>query len=349
MKGGISLDKKKQHKIFSEAEQEFFQTYHLINKGHHIFILNESMEIIYPTTRIETHHEKTNSNVIFHKTFSQLIQACIVDGIVPYLFTKIKCFSLIQEEYDGSIEQAYIDGNHYIILSIRESEKTVICETHLESFHAQLLLGQLASGYVHEIRNPLTSIKGFIQLLQAGIKQEEQYYKVMIAEIDKIEYITNQLLQIGKPVSNEAIQLEPIASMIDDVVHLFQMNMAMRKISFHLAINERIHIKCNRMQVKQALINLIKNAAEAMDYEGNIHIVDQYIYPDTYELKITDEGPGISKQIIERLGEPFISTKQKGTGLGLMLSKEMIEKNNGTLEIKKNVNRGTCVQILFSL
>ncbi|PAV29586.1 PAS domain-containing sensor histidine kinase [Virgibacillus profundi] len=205
--------------------------------------------------------------------------------------------------------------------------------------------GQLAAGVAHEIRNPLTSLKGFLQLLQAGVNRKEEYYKIMIEEIDKIEAITSELLFIAKPLTDNR-NIESVTSMFDDVVALLNSQAKLKNIN--LIKNESIDgvIYCNRSQIKQVLINLIKNAIEAMVEPGNITLEFQQCESHV-EINIIDEGPGIPEEIIHKLGEPFFTTKQSGTGLGIMITKQILERHDGSLEIVNNDGQGSTFRIIF--
>lgn len=309
----------------------------------YIYIVDDMDHIVHPIDHEDDHCYTT----IFHDDFCQKLNQFKNSSQSHCSFQKLTCFQNDDELYDGLLERISINHQYLLIICLYKGSYLNICKEQMEQFHSQLLIGQLASGYVHEIRNPLTSIKGFIQLLQAGIKQEEQYYKVMIAEIDKIEYITNQLLQIGKPINRQTKHEECFISMLEEVIKLFHMNMNMRNIHFHIELEQPISILCNRMQIKQALINLVKNAAEAMEYQGNIYFTGHLHVDGYYIFQIKDEGPGIPKEIVDHIGKPVVSTKQKGTGLGLKLTKEMIEKNNGEMTITQNSEQGTCITIKF--
>ncbi|MUV39860.1 Histidine kinase [Lentibacillus sp. JNUCC-1] len=207
--------------------------------------------------------------------------------------------------------------------------------------------GQLAAGIAHEIRNPLTSLKGFVQLLQGGLIQKDAYYKIMLDEIDKMESITSELLFISKPLSND-FQIESLNDMVNDVMYLLRAQGKIRNISLNWEETEDHLINCNRSQIKQVLINLIKNAIEAMEQKGTIHI-QTYKAEESVYIDIIDEGPGIPEEIIHKLTEPFFTTKESGTGLGLMITHQILQKHNGTLKVLSNEKKGSTFQIILPL
>ncbi|MBY7143571.1 PAS domain S-box protein [Virgibacillus sp. NKC19-3] len=209
------------------------------------------------------------------------------------------------------------------------------------------IAGQLAAGIAHEIRNPLTSLKGFLQLMQAGVKGNEQYYKIMLDEIDKMESITSELLFISKPLT-ESMRNESLEEMIHDVILLLSTQANVKGINIEYDDTYKGSIYCDRSQIKQVLINLVKNAIEAMVDGGTIKLITTSTKTQVI-LSIRDEGLGIPDEIIHKLGEPFFTTKQNGTGLGLMISKQILNHHDAILKIEQNEYKGSTFHIFFPL
>ncbi|GAA0298000.1 two-component system sporulation sensor kinase A [Gracilibacillus halotolerans] len=205
------------------------------------------------------------------------------------------------------------------------------------------IAGQLAAGIAHEIRNPLTSLKGFIQLLQAGINNKDAYYKIMMEELEKINTITSELLFISKPMTDEKDE-EFMSIMLSDVVTLLNTQANLYNIDIQLDILEEVKVYCDKSQLKQVFINLIKNAIEEMDSGGKIEIIVDAKDERSF-VHIRDEGPGIPHHLIHKLKEPFFTTKKNGTGLGLMISNQIIESHRGKLSIKSDIGRGSVFTI----
>lgn len=265
---------------------------------------------------------------------------------------KVECFTLNLLHKDGqklSTECRFCklveDNKIYYISIIKDMTDQKETEIMLVRSEKMSIAGQLAAGIAHEIRNPLTSIKGFLQLLQAGIDRKDEYYKIMIDEITKMEKITTELLYISKPLTDQK-QMVPVQEMISDVVSLLETQARLKNIE--ICVQESISdlIYCDKSQIKQVLINIVKNAIEAMDQPGNIHI-NVITSEHTTSIKITDEGPGISAEVLHKLGEPFFTTKKDGTGLGLMISKQIMNEHKGTLEIISNESKGSTFILNF--
>ncbi|MFC4023053.1 ATP-binding protein [Oceanobacillus longus] len=247
---------------------------------------------------------------------------------------------------DCKFEQ-YVDGTDtYILAYLKDITYKKETEEMMVRSEKMTIAGQLAAGIAHEIRNPLTSLKGFLQLLQAGVSHKEEYFHVMIDEIDKIEAITSELLFISKPLT-ENRRKESVEQMIEDVIVLLQPQAKLKNID--LVVQQPIHgeIYCDRSQIKQVLINLVKNAIEAMHTVGKITLSVNCNH-ESVDVSIADEGNGIPDDILHKLGEPFFTTKQSGTGLGLLISKQILDSHNATLKIKQNKIKGSTFQLVFS-
>lgn len=205
--------------------------------------------------------------------------------------------------------------------------------------------GQLAASLVHEIRNPLTSLKGFLQLLQAGAQHKEEYFNVMIEEVEKIESITSELLFISKPLTDKRSK-ETITSMMQDVGMLLQSQANQKNIQIILESNTNAAILCDRSQIKQVLINLVKNAIEAMDQPGKI-VVKVKEVDDKIKISVIDEGSGLPEEILHRLGEAFFTTKSSGTGLGLLITKKILSNHDADFYMYNNKGKGSTFEIIF--
>lgn len=239
-----------------------------------------------------------------------------------------------------------LDDNFYFLAYLKDITYKKETEEMMVRSEKMSIAGQLAAGIAHEIRNPLTSLKGFLQLLQAGVSHKEEYFHVMIDEINKIESITSELLFISKPLA-ENRRKESIQAMISEVFILLQAQAKMKNIEL---IKKAIQgeIVCDRSQIKQVLINLVKNAIEAMDEGGKVTVsVD--CKQESVDILIADEGNGIPADILHKIGEPFFTTKQSGTGLGLLITKQILESHEATLHIKQNTRKGSIFELVFPI
>lgn len=207
------------------------------------------------------------------------------------------------------------------------------------------VVGELAAGIAHEIRNPMTALKGFIQLLQGSIKEDHSlYFNVITSELKRIESIITEFLILAKP---QAVRFEQknIIKIMKDTIDLLNAQAILVNVQIYLEYENVPDIYCEPNQLKQVFINILKNAIEVMPNGGNIFVSIHRKNDKWVQIAIQDEGPGISKDKLKRLGEPFYTTKDRGTGLGLMVSYKIIEEHKGKVKVKSKVGHGTTFYI----
>ncbi|MBP1153824.1 MULTISPECIES: PAS domain-containing sensor histidine kinase [unclassified Paenibacillus] len=233
-----------------------------------------------------------------------------------------------------------ITGICMIGRDISEHKKT---EEHLRNSEKLAVAGQLAAGVAHEIRNPLTSLKGFTQFLKSGAKYKDQYLDIMISELERIDDIIGELLMLARPPS-AVFQNNPISPILTHVISLLEPGAHLNNVQFTTYLAPDLPmIYCEENQLKQVFINILKNAIEAMPRGGNVDITAGINSHGELSLTFRDEGEGIPAELVKRLGEPFYTTKAGGSGLGLMVSQKIITEHNGRLSIESTPGQGTIV------
>ncbi|MGE7781258.1 ATP-binding protein [Peribacillus sp. NPDC097264] len=257
---------------------------------------------------------------------------------------------------EAFVKLVYDDGGEFIgtagILSeINErkhaEEKLVSLNEHLAITSSKLsTAAQLAAGIAHEVRNPMTSILGFVKLIKDGSENKQEYYDIIFSEINRIEQILNELLLLSKPSKTEFSE-KNLIGICNHVLTLLETNAVLNNIQIHKNFDEDpILIYCDENQIKQVLINLIKNAIESMANGGNIFV---NIQEKDHEVSIgiLDEGEGIPEHSIQKIGEPFFTTKSSGTGLGLSVCFKIIENHGGKVFITSERAKGTKIVCIF--
>jgi len=210
------------------------------------------------------------------------------------------------------------------------------------------LVGELAAGIAHEIRNPLTSLKGFIQLLYPSLQENRLYADIMLSELERINFIVSELLVLSKP---QNLQVKPISLVIllQNLLALLASEANLKNIRFQASFGKCPDIAGEENQLKQVFINIIKNSIEAISTGGDIRISTRTLPNRQVLVRIADNGCGVSEEFLSKLGEPFFTTKEKGTGLGLMISSKIIKDHNGTFQITSKKNKGTVVKITLPI
>lgn len=235
----------------------------------------------------------------------------------------------------------------FISRDITEKRKV---EEYIKNYEKLTVLGELAAGVAHEIRNPLTSIKGFFKLLTEKNRDEEDqtYQNVIIDELSRIEQIVNEFMALARPQAIHLKERTNLVQLVKDTVILLNPEAALRDVRIETAFDaEESLIECERNQMKQVFINVMKNAIEAMSDGGTLKIRGCGIDGALYKLTFEDNGAGIDEKRLKKLGTPFFTTKEKGIGLGLTISNKIITEHNGEFKMESEVGKGTKVTVLL--
>ncbi|GIU49647.1 MULTISPECIES: sensor histidine kinase [Shewanella] len=215
-------------------------------------------------------------------------------------------------------------------------------------------LGELTAGIAHEINNPTAVILGNMELMKyelgpnANVVEEE--IELVIQQVGRISTIIRSLLQYSRPGEfNAPLEMHQVESMIEEVLVLVRHSIEKQKVELIQQINTTAEVQVNRPQVIQVLINLVVNAAHAIESKGRIWIrADDWIESGKIvgvKVEVEDEGVGIAPERLSRIFDPFYTTRKDGTGLGLSLSYGIIKRIGGTIEVKSTLGKGTVFTI----
>lgn len=207
--------------------------------------------------------------------------------------------------------------------------------------------GQIAAAVAHEIRNPLTSLKGFIKLLRQQTGIPHRYFAIMETELERINGIAQEMLYLGKPHIADC-KVHSMPAIIRQVTALMESQAHMMNVSIEEIYSQIPQVYGDENQLKQVLINLIKNAVEAMPDGGTVTVETDEADGQAV-IRITDQGTGIPEELIGKIGNPFFTTKNSGTGLGLMVCRNIIKEHRGSMEVHSTAGAGTTFIILLPL
>jgi signal transduction histidine kinase len=240
--------------------------------------------------------------------------------------------------------------------------RTIIQEHHRQHLKQQATLdklthfGQLAQELAHEIKQPLTAMNARAYTLQKTLSSGTDAYKdaaVIRTEIKRLDRIVKDFLQLARPAEPQLAPVEARQA-LEEVRDLMSAHLDQDSIKFEFECDEDLEFLADMQQLKQVLINLVKNAAESLDHGGTVslrgkkearHFRGENM--DVAVIEVEDTGPGIPPEIQAKIFEPFFSTKGDGTGLGLAIASRIIDKHGGNLEFDTELGKGTIFRIVL--
>lgn len=243
-----------------------------------------------------------------------------------------------------------MEGNEEIILIFRDITEEKLMQESIITKDKMQSLGNLITGIAHEIRNPLTSIKAYTQLIPKKIddvKFREMISRDIPQEIERLDKLVRDLLEYSKPRKPfmEKINLHEA---VHNALFLLKNNIQEKLIKTEINIDKNISVVFDRNHLQQILINILLNATESMDKEEKSITIQAQEIQNSINLSIKDNGCGINKNVLPRIFNPFFTTKATGTGLGLYVSYQLLSQNNGDITIDTVQGEGTTFTIIFN-
>ncbi|MEQ9617914.1 MAG: ATP-binding protein [Deltaproteobacteria bacterium] len=214
-------------------------------------------------------------------------------------------------------------------------------EKKLRTTEKMALLGQLAAGLAHELRNPLSAISGAVEILSSDVKPTEEnlrLIKMASREVDRLNLLVEDFLILTMPIQklNSFVDL---GSIVSDTVESFAKTIGRKNIQILNEVQNGIYVQADSYRLKQAVWNLLLNSVDAMPIGGLILIKSRFD-DDNIVVEISDEGKGIDENFISRIFDPFFTTKEVGTGLGLAIVQKVIEGYNGKIDVVSSEGKG---------
>lgn len=276
--------------------------------------------------------------------------ALMLEEATPFRKQQMLILDQILEVELSSVKIENYIGRTAILTVLRDLTERRQDEERMIRSEKLSVIGQLAAGVAHEIRNPLTALKGFTQLLRNKYIEQSYYFDIMGTEIDRINLIVNEFMTLAKPHYN-SFQFNDIERILQSVLSILETQAMLLGVEVDYQTQENLpKVYCNENQLKQVFLNVIKNAFEAMLEGGTVTISVRYEPSEQLiHIKIQDQGTGMPEDVMKRIGEPFLTTKEKGTGLGLMVSSRIIEEHRGTMHITSQPGEGTLIDIQLPL
>lgn len=319
-----------------------------------IKLINNSALAISKATQVP-------SDVRLLHIFGDIVRKCGEQEIFTNALETAQVYAFVQDaveyRYRFSIQKLPLDQITDILLVVEDITHEAAAQQAEFEQEKSRLLNQLVAGIAHEIKNPLMSIKNFADLV---IEQRDNaafmndFASYVPSEVERINRLVEGLIGYAKPVKG-VIERIDLSTLMWDVVFFAENTIGKKKIRLHTSIAPRQLIWGNQDQIKQVMINIIMNGVESMRDKIkrnpaipfltlNISLLDA---GEISIIRIRDEGMGMSPEAISHCMDPFFTTKKNGTGLGLTLSKQYTQENNGTLTIRSEREKYTEISITF--
>lgn len=240
----------------------------------------------------------------------------------------------VSEKYKGTV---------IIFTDVSEIKQMEAAMTRLDRLH---LVGEMAASIGHELRNPMTTVRGFLQMLSRkdAYREDIESFELMIEELDRANAIISEFLSLAK---NKLVKLE-MNNLNDIVMSIFPLIQAQARaqdMNIQLALRKIPDIFLDDKEIRQLLLNLVYNGLEAMRPGGTLHI-KTFLRDKEIIMAVRDQGPGIDPDVMDKLGTPFLTTKADGTGLGLAVCYNIAARHNANIDVITSAN-GTIFSVHF--
>jgi len=335
--------------------------YSMFNDISHGIVLTDLNGEIIDVNTLALHYIECEKSHIIKKQHEILFES-----FSDYKFNKLQYFADLMNSGRASIEVSNIRENgqinYYkleskfnynmklIVTTITDETEKILLKNQVEQQQTLNSIGQMAASIAHEIRNPMTSLKGFIELLRLNSNDDHQnYLSVMDSELQRMESFLTELLYLSKPKEN-CYEKISISRVVNDVLELMMPHAMQNNIILKVEDCNFYHfnIRGNHNRLMQMLINLVKNAIEVMT-NGGIIVIKLENVDGGIEVSVMDEGKGLTDAEMSQLFTPFFTTKSSGTGLGLPLVKKVVEEHNGCINVESAIGLGTTFKILLPI
>jgi two-component system sensor histidine kinase HydH len=248
------------------------------------------------------------------------------------LITMVACFAV-----------AFLSG--LLSEQLRRTKKELsVMEERVERVERMAFLGEMAAGVTHEIKNPLASLAGSIQILRKEIPynpEHDKLMKIVLRETGRLNALVNNFLLFAKPPVGK-IERVNLESALAENITLFEKNQdTNRRVSIMSDFSSNIWVEMDPVHLRQIMWNIILNAAESIEDEGLIKVKTYPLKHNTACIEVSDTGCGMTEKLIQSIFNPFFTTKPSGTGLGLSIVHRILESYNTWLEVESEVGKGS--------
>ena len=247
-----------------------------------------------------------------------------------------------------SAELISLSGESFMLFSITDITERKRRQQGIRRLERLGLIGSMAAGIAHEIRNPMTTVRGFLQLNMSKLASEKdkEIYQLMITELDRANKIITNFLALSKDCTLPK-QYKNLNQVIREIYPLIQADALNCQMNVGLDLGDIVEININENEIRQLILNLVRNGLDSMNPQGEVKIIT-YMENNQVILAVRDQGKGIEQELLHMLGTPFFTTKAEGSGLGLATCYSIADRHNATIELTSD-GRGTTFYVQFPI
>ena len=287
-------------------------------------------------------------HVLFHwqhhpyialEQYLEIVLYNVIGGLTGFLAQREQQQRIRYQKAAETLENSY--------QKLREQADQIIeIEEQLRRADRLSALGELSAGMAHEIRNPLGSIRGTAEILRDGVAPDDpkqEFAEILVREVDRLNRVLEDFLRFARPDPVEAGRFV-LQHVIGDVLDLTRQQAVRNNVDVAVELGDEIEIPGQGEQVKQAFLNLVLNALQAMPNGGALEVSLRAL-PQEVQVLFSDSGPGIAPEDRERIFNPFVTTRDSGTGLGLAITQRIIQGHGGRIMLDSRPGEGACFTV----
>ncbi|USK71323.1 two-component system sensor histidine kinase NtrB [Peribacillus asahii] len=312
--------------------------------------LNSKMEVEFINKAGEALLEKPKEEVM-HKCQWDVLPK-YKETIIYELYNKayreqtVQCFETVTEYSKIPMEIKVFPNKYGIFLLFNDITKRKKDEEKQRYYDQLKIIAEMAAGVAHEVRNPMTTIKGFLQLMENNeeLGKYKDIFQLMIDEVNRVNEIITNFLDLSKEKPNK-VEYCNLNDIITTIVPLLETRAIREGKYIKLELGKISKLNIDKNEIRQLLINLVNNSLDAMSKGQSVRIIS-LVEHNNVILSIQDEGAGIPSDIFDKISVPFVTSKESGTGLGLSICFSIAKRNNAEISYSSSSN-GTTFNICF--
>lgn len=294
-------------------------------------------------------HNKWQNFRLKKKLLSSFLYGASILGFTLFFLSIVSVLKSVQ----FSLEKLLITSVAIIVLTlillfaiylIEYMKENAMIRMELVNAEKMTIVSELAASVAHEVRNPLTVVRGFVQLLGSStdnnVTQKREYMNLVLTELDRAQSIISDYLGLASQqyIAKEKIDL---SKTLEEIKTIMTSYANFKTVSIQGDIDRHLYVIGDQAKLKQVFINIIKNAIEAVPNVDGKVAIKAFVSHEVVRIKISDNGVGMTQEQIARLGEPYYTLKEKGTGLGLTVTYSIVKNHGGSIRYKSEPNKGT--------